>query len=268
MASRRGITVTLANDAAGARGSARSGGGQAGRRRGGSFFSQDRDRSADDGKWEHDKYDRTQPSTDGEPAPQSAGDHMPIRLPRNATDENSIMVSNLHFDVLPEDLKTIFREVGQVDDAVIQGDRSGRSVGVAVVTFLDEGDAAYAAQRYNGASINGQKVTVENRLPVQQRPQRRQRGPEVSITLNGRSSSGGGGGKIRRGRGISENGGGGRDRNRDNRDNRRNNGPMGRGRGGRGGKRGGGGGGGGRRARSPAASKEDLDKQLDAYMDE
>jgi len=84
---------------------------------------------------------------------------------RNTTAEFSIsdriVVSNLHYEVTPQDLVTIFETMGSLArEPTIRYDRSGRSLGVAQVTFVNPGDAALAHRRLDGVSAKGQPMSI------------------------------------------------------------------------------------------------------------
>jgi len=83
------------------------------------------------------------------------------------------MVTNLHYELTPKDLMSVFGNVGTlVREPLIRYDRSGRSSGVAFVTYETPEEASKAIARFNGATANGQMMTVEY-APIPTKPKRR-----------------------------------------------------------------------------------------------
>jgi len=86
------------------------------------------------------------------------------------------MVTNLHYELNPKDLISVFGQVGTlVREPLIRYDRSGRSSGVAIINYELPDEAARAITQYNGATANGQMMTVEydKAPPPGPRPRRR-----------------------------------------------------------------------------------------------
>ncbi|MDP9292168.1 MAG: RNA-binding protein [Verrucomicrobiota bacterium] len=128
---------------------------------------------------------------------------------------NKLYVGNLSFNTTETQLQDLFAQAGPVQEVVLMQDKfTGKSRGFAFVTMSTDQDAQNAVTQFNGKSVDGRPLTVNEARP------REDRGP-----------GGGGGG----GRGFG--GGGGRG----------GYGGGGGGYGGGGGGRGGGGGGGERR---------------------
>lgn len=182
-------------------------------------------------KWEHDMYD-------GAGSRASGG-----RRSEGLTTEAHLQISNLDFGVTESDIKELFTEFGKLKKATINYDESGRSHGTADVVFERKPDALKAFNTYNGVPLDGRAMKIEM--------------VTAAVTsLNSTMSSG------RRGssRGFSSNRSGGL----------RSGGNFqsSRGRSSRGGQRGRGGRGRGRgRDRRQPPSKEDLDKELDSYIE-
>jgi len=83
------------------------------------------------------------------------------------------MVTNLHYELTPKDLMSVFGNVGTlVREPLIRYDRSGRSSGVAIITYETPEEASRAIARFNGATANGQMMTVEY-APIPTKPKRR-----------------------------------------------------------------------------------------------
>ncbi|KAF8916489.1 hypothetical protein CPB85DRAFT_1374632 [Mucidula mucida] len=92
-----------------------------------------------DGQWLHDKA----------PARPS---HSP---------SSQLLVSNLHYEVTPADLNSVFGQIGTlVREPHIRYDRSGRSTGTAVITFETAAEAAKAQQQFDGLSAKGQPMSI------------------------------------------------------------------------------------------------------------
>jgi len=73
-----------------------------------------------------------------------------------------LVVTNLHYEVMPSDLKGIFESIGNLArEPTIRYDRSGRSTGTAWIHFINPSDAALAKARLNGISAKGQPMKIE-----------------------------------------------------------------------------------------------------------
>ena len=123
---------------------------------------------------------------------------------------NKLYVGNLSFNTTETELQDLFAQVGPVQEVVLMQDKfTGKSRGFAFVTMSTDQDAAGAITQFNGKTVDGRALTVNEARPREDR------------------AGGGGGGGGRGGGGGGYGGGGGG--------------------GGRGGSGGGGGGGGHRR---------------------
>jgi RNA recognition motif-containing protein len=130
-----------------------------------------------------------------------------------------LYVGNLSFNTTETDLQDLFAQAGPVQEVTLMQDKfTGKSRGFAFVTMTSEQDAQNAVQQFNGKTVEGRPLTVNEARPREARP------PGGGYGGGGGGRSGGGGGYGGGGYG----GGGG-------------------GYGGGGGGYGGGGGGGGRR---------------------
>ncbi|GAA6018405.1 hypothetical protein JCM8202_001366 [Rhodotorula sphaerocarpa] len=239
----------------------------------------------DGGSWKHDRYGDVDEA--GASSNASRAGPRPSAGRSDATDAASpkLMITNLHYEVSERELEVLFVQIGPIAAGPkIKFDRSGRSEGVAWVTYTSEKDAAAAKEAFDGAFAKGEpiKVDFDHRID---RPS--ERGPPAAGSLLARvggapdskgpkfASAGGGsargsgprhsaGSRSERGVGASSAG-----RSWDERggDRRVSEGAGGRGGGGgRGGRGGAGGRGGGERVRSQPKSGGDLDAELEAFM--
>src|SRR5207249_2644042 len=101
-----------------------------------------------------------------------------------------LYVGNLSFNTTETDLQDLFAQAGAVQDVMLMQDKfTGKSRGFAFVTMATEQEAQNAITQFNGKTVEGRALTVNEARPREARPQ----------------GGGGGGGYGGRGRG----GGGG-----------------------------------------------------------
>ena len=103
---------------------------------------------------------------------------MMIRNPTSgnglAKDENTrilhmnskLFVGNLSFDTTEDSLRTAFSAFGSVTDVHLPTDReTGRPRGFAFITLGTEQESKLAAEKMNGAELDGRKLTVNEARP-------------------------------------------------------------------------------------------------------
>jgi RNA recognition motif-containing protein len=74
---------------------------------------------------------------------------------------NQIFVGNIPFNTSWQDLKDLFRGVGNVLHANVYRDNQGRSKGCGVVLFESSEDAQEAIRKFNGKPFNGRQLLVQ-----------------------------------------------------------------------------------------------------------
>src|SRR2546423_4031851 len=108
-----------------------------------------------------------------------------------------LYVGNLSFNTTETDLQDLFAQAGAVQDVMLMQDKfTGKSRGFAFVTMGSEQDAQNAIQQFNGKTVEGRALTVNEARPREARPQ-------------GGGYGGGGGGRGGGGGGYGRRGGGG-----------------------------------------------------------
>ncbi len=79
---------------------------------------------------------------------------------------NKLYVGNLDYDMRGDDLKQLFEQVGDVEEAVVIEDRqSGRSRGFGFVTMASEELAQEAIEKLNEQEVSGRKIIVNEAKP-------------------------------------------------------------------------------------------------------
>ncbi|ONH77743.1 Protein HRB1 [Pichia kudriavzevii] len=71
-----------------------------------------------------------------------------------------VFIGNLPFSVKWQDLKDLFKEIGEVERADIIESTPGRSRGMGTVHFYNEADVEKAIERFNGFEWFGRKIDV------------------------------------------------------------------------------------------------------------
>lgn len=72
-----------------------------------------------------------------------------------------LYVSNLDVGVTNEDIKELFSEIGQLKRYTLHYDKNGRPSGSAEVVFVKSTDALAAMKRYNNVQLDGKFMKIE-----------------------------------------------------------------------------------------------------------
>lgn len=83
---------------------------------------------------------------------------------------NRLYVGNLAFSVDDQQLQSAFGECGNVTSAKVMMDRdSGRSKGFGFVDMGSDAEAQAAIRRFNGQSLDGRAIVVNEARPREER---------------------------------------------------------------------------------------------------
>ena len=116
-----------------------------------------------------------------------------------------LYVGNLSFNTTETDLQDLFAQAGAVQEVTLMQDKfTGKSRGFAFVTMGSEADAQKAITDFNGKTVEGRPLTVNEARPREARPGGGGGGG------GGRGYGGGGSGGGYGGGGYGGGGGGGR----------------------------------------------------------
>src|SRR6266566_8833351 len=82
-----------------------------------------------------------------------------------------LYVGNLSFNTTETDLQDLFAQAGAVQEVTLMQDKfTGKSRGFAFVTMGSEADAQKAIADFNGKTIEGRPLTVNEARPREPRP--------------------------------------------------------------------------------------------------
>ncbi|KAG8216924.1 hypothetical protein J3R82DRAFT_7200 [Butyriboletus roseoflavus] len=105
-----------------------------------------------DGAWLHDRAPLSSANGNNTTAPVTASTN---------TLNAKLVVSNLHYEITPKDLVSIFGQIGTlVREPLIRYDRSGRSSGVAIITYEKPAEATRAKKEFEGKLAKGQPMEI------------------------------------------------------------------------------------------------------------
>lgn len=115
----------------------------------------------------------------------------------------NLYVGNLSYKITDDDLKSNFSEAGEVLSATIIKDKfTGQSKGFGFVEMKTEEGAAEAIKKFNGGTLDGKEITVNEARP------KKEFGAGGGGHRGGGNRGGGGGGFRRDNRGGGGNRGG------------------------------------------------------------
>jgi RNA recognition motif-containing protein len=82
-----------------------------------------------------------------------------------------LYVGNLSFNTTENELQELFLQAGAVQEVTLMQDKfTGKSRGFAFVTMGSEADAQTAITKFNGQTIEGRPLTVNEARPREARP--------------------------------------------------------------------------------------------------
>ena len=82
-----------------------------------------------------------------------------------------LYVGNLSFNTTENELQELFAQAGTVQEVTLMQDKfTGKSRGFAFVTMGSEADAQNAITKFNGQTIEGRPLTVNEARPREARP--------------------------------------------------------------------------------------------------
>ena len=82
-----------------------------------------------------------------------------------------LYVGNLSFNTTENELQELFSQAGPVQEVSLMQDKfTGKSRGFAFVTMGSEEDAQSAISKFNGQTIEGRPLTVNEARPREPRP--------------------------------------------------------------------------------------------------
>jgi len=124
-----------------------------GRNRGGGILKAKFARGDVNSAWKHDMYDGPKRGGGG-----GGGGGI---LKASGGDLAKLLVSNLDYGVSDSDIQELFAEFGPLKKAAVHYDRSGRSLGTADVVFERRSDALKAIKQYNGVPLDGRPMNIQ-----------------------------------------------------------------------------------------------------------
>jgi len=85
--------------------------------------------------------------------------------------EAKLYVGNLSYDTTEDELRSLFTQVGTVNEVALIKDRdTGSSKGFAFVTMNSQEEANKAIEQFNGQNLGNRALTVNIARPREERP--------------------------------------------------------------------------------------------------
>jgi RNA recognition motif-containing protein len=82
-----------------------------------------------------------------------------------------LYVGNLSFNTTENELQELFAQAGTVQEVTLMQDKfTGKSRGFAFITMGSEEDAQNAISKFNGQTVEGRALTVNEARPREPRP--------------------------------------------------------------------------------------------------
>ena len=82
-----------------------------------------------------------------------------------------LYVGNLSFNTTENELQELFSQAGAVQEVTLMQDKfTGKSRGFAFVTMGSDEDAQNAISKFNGQTVDGRALTVNEARPRESRP--------------------------------------------------------------------------------------------------
>ncbi|TLD13141.1 uncharacterized protein PgNI_03081 [Pyricularia grisea] len=110
-----------------------------------------------DSEWVHDRYDDNDTRRGGRYSRRRDDD---LDKDQGSSRGTKIRVENIHYELTEEDLQGLFSRIGPIISLELLYDRSGRSEGVAYVTYESHKDATLAVKEFDGANAAGQPIRL------------------------------------------------------------------------------------------------------------
>jgi len=98
---------------------------------------------------------------------------------------NKLVVTNLHYEITPKDLISIFGQIGTlIREPLLRYDRSGRSSGSAIIAFETVAEAIRAKKQFDGILAKGQPISIDFDTMPPRAPRRSASVPTSTSLLN------------------------------------------------------------------------------------